>query len=395
MQPSPRPSARFAFVDLETSGVSPADDRITEVGIVLVDGGQVVDEWASLINPGCAIPAEIQSLTGITNAMVRQAPSFSAVLPDILHRLQDRTFVAHNARFDYGFLKAECRRMGLRFSAEVLCTVRLSRKLQPQFSTHSLDALIARHSLGTGERHRALGDARLIARFFAKLEEQFGLVALQQAIDGLLKRPSLPMHLNAASAALIATLPESPGVYTFLGAQGQALYIGKSRNLRDRVRAHFHADSRNANDARLASETHALQIEPTAGEFSALLKEMQAIKASAPLHNIALRKRAGICLIEANLESKAPRIVAHWTACPKGIRPLMGSAATGHSAPAAAHAQPWRNSAGNTACVTQRSACGRATGHAFRARFVAAKACARVAKPFKHTRPACSERWNP
>jgi DNA polymerase-3 subunit epsilon len=116
---------RYAFVDLETSGVSPSEDRITEIGIVLVDGDTLVEEWSSLLDPGVPIPPEITALTGITNEMLRGAPRFAALLPEVGRRLEGRVFVAHNARFDYGFLKAEFRRAGERFGADVLCTVRL------------------------------------------------------------------------------------------------------------------------------------------------------------------------------------------------------------------------------------------------------------------------------
>ena len=294
---------RYAFVDLETCGVSPADDRVTEVGILLVDGDQLVEEWSSLVNPDRLIPPEIQSLTGITQGMVKGAPRFETLLPEIASRLQGRIFVAHNARFDYGFIKAEFRRAGQSFTADVLCTVRLSRRLFPQHSSHRLDALVSRHRLQAADRHRALGDARLIHQFLQTLwrEEDPGLV--ESAIRELLKQPATPPNLAPAS---LDALPESPGVYTFMGPGGQALYIGKAKNLRERVRAHFYADSRNANDARLASEVHAIEHRPCAGEFSALLHEMRDIKAFTPLHNIALRKRDTLCFLNPDTPGKTP-----------------------------------------------------------------------------------------
>ena len=103
------PARRFAFIDLETTGVSPSVDRITEIGIVLVDGDSTIQEWSSLVDPGIPIAPEIQALTGITNEMVRNAPRFSQLLPTIARLLEGRIFVAHNARFDYGFIKAEFR----------------------------------------------------------------------------------------------------------------------------------------------------------------------------------------------------------------------------------------------------------------------------------------------
>ncbi len=297
---------RYAFVDLETSGVSPADDRITEIGIVLVDDDAPVGEWSSLVDPGVPIPPEIQALTGITNEMVRGAPRFADLLPQIAERLAGRVFVAHNARFDYGFLKAEFRRAGGRFAADVLCTVRLSRRLFPQYGSHRLDALIDRHRLPAADRHRALGDARVIRAFLQALARDADPDDLEAAIRDLLRQPATPSHLDAAQ---LEALPESPGVYTFVGANGQPLYVGKARNLRERVRGHFYADSRNANDARLVAEVRAIDVETTAGEFGALLLEMQRIKGCAPLHNVALRRRGTVCFVRADAPGRVPRIV--------------------------------------------------------------------------------------
>jgi DNA polymerase III subunit epsilon len=299
-------SRSFAFVDLETSGVSPSIDRVTEVAIIRVDQGRVVDEWASLVNPGTPIPPEIQALTGITNDLVRDAPRFADLLPEIRQRLGNRLFVAHNARFDYGFVKAEFRRAGARFTADVLCTVRLSRRLFPQYATHRLDALIDRHRLHGADRHRALGDARIVWQFIEQLWTQEDRTTVSTAIAELLKQPATPPNLEFGT---LDALPESPGVYMFIGASGQWLYVGKARNLRDRVRAHFYAGSRNANDARLISEVHRIEFEETAGEFSALLREIQLIKSCAPLHNVALRRRQSTCFLKPADCGKPPRIV--------------------------------------------------------------------------------------
>ena len=148
----------LAVIDLETTGMTATEDRITEIGILTVVDGKVVEEWSTLVNPECSIPAEIQSLTGITNAMVRAAPTFREIASAVHARLAEHVFVAHNARFDYGFIKNEFRRLDLKFTADVLCTVRLSRRLYPEFKSHSLDALRERP-------HMFLqGDIRLVAR---------------------------------------------------------------------------------------------------------------------------------------------------------------------------------------------------------------------------------------
>ncbi|HEX4858665.1 MAG TPA: 3'-5' exonuclease, partial [Usitatibacteraceae bacterium] len=162
---------RIAIVDLETTGTAATSDAITEVAIVGVENGQVVEEWSSLVNPGTTIPPEIQALTGITDAMVADAPAFEDIADAVLARLADRLFVAHNARFDYAFLKNAFRRAGHTFSADVLCTVRLSRRLFPEHPKHSLDDLVARHRLNAADRHRALGDARLAWQFMQRVVE--------------------------------------------------------------------------------------------------------------------------------------------------------------------------------------------------------------------------------
>ena len=155
------PSEPIVFVDLETTGATFGVDRITEIGIVEV-GPLGVSQWTSLVNPQRPIPAFVQQLTGITDAMVRDAPTFEQLASGLLERLNGRLFVAHNAHFDHGFLKGEFRRMGLRFAPDVLCTVQLSRAVYPAQSRHGLDALIERHALVPSARHRALADADLL-----------------------------------------------------------------------------------------------------------------------------------------------------------------------------------------------------------------------------------------
>ena len=149
----------LVFVDLETTGGNAAYHRITEVGIVRMHDGVVIEEWNSLVNPECPIPAYIAAFTGITDEMVANAPRFADIASLMLEKLRGPVFVAHNARFDYSFLRTEFRRLDMNFSAPVLCTVKLSRRLFPQFPRHSLDAVMERHRLTCTARHRALGDA--------------------------------------------------------------------------------------------------------------------------------------------------------------------------------------------------------------------------------------------
>jgi DNA polymerase-3 subunit epsilon len=288
------PLPAFAFVDLETTGTRAAADRIIEIAIVRVDddparGALRVDEWHSLVDPEVRIPGAIQALTGITDAMVASAPSFSTIASEILARLAGCVFVAHNARFDYGFLKHAFARLGRPFSARVLCTVRLSRRIHPDAEGHSLDALIARHALDGSQRHRALGDARAIWSFVEMLYREQARERVDAAIKRILRIPSLPPQLAPDS---IESLPEAPGVYLFYGDNPLPLYIGKSINLRERVAAHFSQDWRTETDLRLAQEIRRIEHECTAGELGALLRESTLIKSRLPAHNRALRRKA-------------------------------------------------------------------------------------------------------
>src|SRR6185503_10558142 len=150
--------APLAIVDVETTGTRPGFDRVTEIAVLEIDGFEVTSRWSTLVNPGTSIPAEIQALTGITREMVAAAPSFAELADELHARLDGRLFIAHNARFDYGFLRREFQRAGRRFHARTLCSVRLSRRLYPG-KGHDLDSVIARHGIACGARHRALGDA--------------------------------------------------------------------------------------------------------------------------------------------------------------------------------------------------------------------------------------------
>ena len=179
------------FLDLETTGMSAAEERITEIGLVEVVEGEFVGSWSQLVNPQKRIPPFIQSLTGITDEMVEDAPTFAQLAPDLFARLQDKILVAHNARFDYGFLKAEFARLDLSYLPRVLCTVKLSRKLFPEHRSHSLDSLIDRHRLTCNARHRALGDAEVLWDFMRKIYAQLDAELIEAAMRLQIGLPKL------------------------------------------------------------------------------------------------------------------------------------------------------------------------------------------------------------
>ena len=183
---------KLVFIDLETTGVNPVSDRITEIGIVEVDAAGNVTRWSTLVNPEIPIPPFIQNLTGIDNAMVQDAPVFAELADQLAARLQGSLFIAHNARFDYGFLRNAFKATGRSLRCEVLCTVKLSRKIFPKYARHNLDALIERHGLVPDGRHRALGDADLLWQLWNKLIAATSRENFADTVRLLLQRPSLP-----------------------------------------------------------------------------------------------------------------------------------------------------------------------------------------------------------
>ena len=283
----------LAFVDLETTGCTAPLDRITEIGIVEVDDDGV-REWSTLINPETSIPGSIQSMTGITNEMVQDAPTFEDIAKQTMERLKGRLFIAHNARFDYGFLKNSFRRVGYEFKPTVLCTVRLSRALFPEHRHHNLDALIERHGLIANGRHRALADAQLIHQFWDMVKATHPAERLADVLKELTARPSLPSNIDPA---IIDQLPETPGVYLFYGENSLPLYVGKAIDLRRRVLSHFAADHSSPKEMSLARQVRRIEWINTGGEVGAFLKESALIKELQPTHNRRLRRHHELCAI--------------------------------------------------------------------------------------------------
>lgn len=298
------------FLDLETTGINPAHERITEVGLCEVHNGRLVEEWSTLVNPGKPISPHIERITGITTAMVAEAPPFTAIADQLQKKLRGKTLVAHNARFDYGFLKSEFDREGIPFHEKVLCTVKLSRALYPEQKRHSLDEIIARHDLQVGSRHRALGDAQLIHQFFEKISEEHSTETLAAAIQKQFKRPSLPPHLPREE---VEALPSSPGVYLFYGDHDVVLYVGKSIDIRARVLNHFANNLRERKAIRLSQQVRRIDHIKTAGELGALLLEARLIKDLSPVHNKQLRRTRELCtirLVQTQKNSSHPEIAA-------------------------------------------------------------------------------------
>ncbi|GAB2878061.1 hypothetical protein GCM10027046_02510 [Uliginosibacterium flavum] len=266
---------RLAIVDLETTGADPSRDRITEIAILITEGDQLIETWTSLVNPGMPIPQRIQDLIGITDEMVAAAPPFEMLAEQVLARLSDVVFVAHNARFDYNFLRAAFDRMGLVWTAPVLCTVKFSRALDPEFPRHGLDALIERHGYTIDARHRALDDAQIVWRFLGDSLKRADRERLQKAWD---KAHSIGNDMPRLPRGDLEALPDSPGAWVYRSATGQLLDIGYARDLRSQVLGFFTNTRHSLKNKKVAAAVADVETWPCAGELGAQLKELQLLR---------------------------------------------------------------------------------------------------------------------
>jgi DNA polymerase-3 subunit epsilon len=184
----------LAIIDVETTGCNPLLDRVIEIAVIRTDGA---GEFSSLVNPERSLPPFITSLTGISAGDLAGAPLFEEIASEIAILLEGAVFTAHNARFDYGFIHSEFKRIGLPFSAPILCTVRLSRKLYPKQRQHNLESIIVRHGIPVEQRHRALDDARAVEAYLALSREEVGAATFMAAMTKVLNTPSLPVTGSA------------------------------------------------------------------------------------------------------------------------------------------------------------------------------------------------------
>lgn len=278
---------KLVIFDCETTGGSPSSHRIMEIGLIVVEHGKVIERWQQLLDPETYLPQNIQVLTGITPGMLRGQPLFEEIADTLWSYLEGRTLVAHNARFDYGFLKKEFQRIGKTYTTKPLCSVKLSRRLYPEHRRHSLDEIINRFQLSTQGRHRALGDCEMVLSFFQKISSQFDDESITSACAALVKRPSLP---NGISEEDVNRIPDTPGVYYFYDANGELLYVGKSINLRTRVLSHFTGEHNSGKDFQINGRIAQIDFQLTPTDFGAQILESREVKKLEPVFNRQLRR---------------------------------------------------------------------------------------------------------
>lgn len=283
---TPLRAVTFVVVDLETTGGSPRESRITEVGAVKVRGGELLGELATLVNPEVPVPAGISALTGITDAMVAAFPPIEAVLPALLEFCRGAVLVAHNARFDVGFLNASCARMDYPpLEHPVVCTAALARRLvRDEVHDCRLTTLAQHFRCRTRPVHRALADARATVEVLHGLLERagsFGVVTDEDLVEFARVR-NTPLY--RARRHLADHLPRAPGVYAFRSAGGEILYVGKATDLRARVRNYFGGDDRRR-ITDLLREAAVVDHWVTPTPVEASIRELRLITEHRPRYN--------------------------------------------------------------------------------------------------------------
>jgi DNA polymerase-3 subunit epsilon len=269
----------YAIIDIETTGASAANGKITEIAVFIHNGTCITDSFTTLINPECSIPWNITRLTGITNEMVAPAPKFYEIAKKIVEITAGKIFVAHNYSFDYSFIREEFKRLGYDYKRKTMCTVNLSRKLIPGHRSYSLGNICNDLGINIDGRHRATGDAYATVKLFEILLE----------INGANVKGLFANQKTMLSDEQIYSLPGKTGVYYFYDNSKNIIYIGKSTNIHQRVLSHLN-NTQTKKAIEMCDKIADVGFEVTGSELVALLLESDEIKKHKPLYNRAQRR---------------------------------------------------------------------------------------------------------
>lgn len=279
----------YCIVDIETTGGNSKRHKIIEIGACLHNGEEVVKTFHSHVNPGRPIPAFITQLTGITDDMVVEAPSFEELADELYDFLEGHIFVAHNVSFDYHFVKNHFAQADMQYNSNRLCTVRLSRKIIPNLASYSLGNLCQSLKIPIKGRHTALGDAEATAKVFSLLVQQDKKGVIEKSAKRNSRESLMPPNLDKK---VFDELPEAQGIYYFLNKKGETLYVGKSKNIKTRVVGHFTTGSSSRERIRFIDEIYDIKTQLCSNDLITDLTECHEIKKHWPKHNREFKKRA-------------------------------------------------------------------------------------------------------
>ena len=321
----------FCVLDIETAGGSPNGEGITEIGAVKYHGGIEIDRFNALIHPGCSIPPFIVTLTGISDHMVRNAPPVADVLPSLIDFIGDSVFVAHNARFDLGFVNAALIAHGYdALTNSVIDTVQLARRLiRNEVPNCKLSTLASCLNLRHQPIHRAMDDVLATGDLLHYLIERAGSLGVFY-LEDLLALPSISGHPQSKKLAATNNLPRSPGVYMFVDERDAILYVGKATNIRSRVRSYFGTNESRNKVGSLLKLMHAVHYIETPDALTAEVLESRIIGKLRPRYNRAGTRVEKYCYVRFTTDEEWPRLVVTKTPSDKGI--FIGPLSTRSSA---------------------------------------------------------------
>lgn len=274
----------YAIIDIETTGGQFNKEGITEIAIYKFDGVEIIDQFISLVNPEIPIQPFVVKLTGINNAMLRQAPKFFEVAKRIIEITEGCIIVAHNAPFDYRILKLEFDRLGYNFQKPTLCTVEMSKVLLPDAQAYSLGKLVRSLGIPIADRHRASGDAMATLKLFKLLlDKDIDKQIVKQQIKNEVHQGISPKLFD-----ILENIPTTIGIFYIHNDKGNIIFIGKSNNIRKKLNQIFTADTKIAK--RIQKEVYTVTFEETGNELIALLKEREELLHNKPVLNPTQRK---------------------------------------------------------------------------------------------------------
>jgi DNA polymerase-3 subunit epsilon len=272
----------FAVVDIETTGGNPISERIIEIAIIIFDGNKIIDEYTTLVNPEMKIGYFVSRLTGITNKMVQHAPTIKDVAEQIVNLTEGKVFVAHNAHFDYNFIKYELKRLDIHFSRKVMDTVQLSRKTFPQYRSHGLSNICRELDILIDNRHRALGDAKATIKLLEKIIVQHNGNFLKEAMEGDIPKLHLPKQLPPQ---ILDELPEETGIIYFLDNSGEIIALQSAKNIKGHIYKMYKDKQYDKYKKLLHTETADIHTEILGNELIATLLEDDYKERHQPKYN--------------------------------------------------------------------------------------------------------------
>lgn len=281
-------SRALAIIDVQITGLHPDKDCIWEIALLQIDGGSVVARHTWLLNPACGLPSSVSRVSGVLPAELVGQPRFAEVAGELARCLEGRIVVGHNLRVAHAFLRRGFALAGQRMRYRQLCTLQLARAVWPDWPSHSLDVLCRGLGINRFFQHRALPDAEAVWQLLSTLQAQVQEDVLNRQIGQQLRKAAVPRFMTAER---LHALPARPGVYYFYGDNQALLYVGKSRNLRQRVQSHFQNDHYSRRSLQMAQQVRDIRVQPTAGELGALLLESAEVKRLLPLYNRQLRRQ--------------------------------------------------------------------------------------------------------